>query len=93
MIKLFWNTQNQKKSITENEQIKSKEELDFKWGIYHQKNSDKWIYEILKKIKYNIINIIYYYFLFVHFSYYDFMGILRSTYQRSTIHNDKLMKI
>tara|TARA_B100001123_G_C15175779_1_gene973253 strand:+ start:51 stop:938 length:888 start_codon:yes stop_codon:yes gene_type:complete len=56
MIKLFWNTQNQKKSITENEQIKSKEELDFKWGIYHQKNSDKWIYEILKKIKYNIIN-------------------------------------
>tara|TARA_B100000029_G_scaffold40393_2_gene37749 strand:- start:430 stop:1317 length:888 start_codon:yes stop_codon:yes gene_type:complete len=56
MIKLFWNTQNQKKSITESEKIKSKEELDFKWGIYHQKNSDKWIYEILKKIKYKVIN-------------------------------------
>ena len=56
MIKLFWNTHNQKKTITENEKIKTKDELDHKWGIYHQKNSDKWIYEILKKIKYNTIN-------------------------------------
>jgi len=54
MIKLFWNTQNQKKTITE--KINNKEELDHKWGVYHQKNSDKWIYEILKKIKYNTIN-------------------------------------
>ena len=28
---------------------------DYKWGIYHKKNSDKWIYEILKKVKYKII--------------------------------------
>ena len=56
MIKLFWNTHNQKKTITENKSIKSKEAVDFKWGIYHQKNSNIWIYEILKKIKYKIIN-------------------------------------
>ena len=56
MIKLFWNTHNQKKSITEDKNIKSKEAVNFKWGIYHQKNSNIWISEILKKIKYNIIN-------------------------------------
>jgi len=56
MIKLFWNTHNQKKSITEDKNIKSKEAINFKWGIYHQKNSNIWISEILKKIKYTIIN-------------------------------------
>ena len=56
MIKLLWNTHNQKKTITNDEDIKKKETIDYKWGIYHKKHSDVWIYEILKKIKYNIID-------------------------------------
>lgn len=55
MIKLFWNTHNQKKTTTEDQNIKKKEVVDFKWGIYHKKHSDIWIYEILKKVQYNII--------------------------------------
>ena len=55
MIKLFWNTHNAKKNITNDKNIKKKDAVDYKWGIYHQKNSDKWIYEILQKIKYNTI--------------------------------------
>ena len=55
MIKLFWNTQNQKTSSSEDKEIKEKHERDYVWGVYHQKNSNLWIYEILKKIKYNII--------------------------------------
>jgi len=55
MIKLFWNTHNQIKPSSENKKIRDKQEWDYKWGNYHKKNSDKWIYEILKKIKYNII--------------------------------------
>tara|TARA_B100000029_G_scaffold370199_1_gene364029 strand:- start:59 stop:940 length:882 start_codon:yes stop_codon:yes gene_type:complete len=53
MIKLFWNTHNLQKS----DYIKNsdKSARDYKWGIYHKKNSDKWIYEILKKVKYKII--------------------------------------
>ena len=51
MIKLFWNTHNQKKTINNNK----KEAVDYKWGVYHKKNSDVWIYEILKKINYDII--------------------------------------
>ena len=51
MIKLFWNTHNQKKTISNNK----KEAVDYKWGVYHKKNSDVWIYEILKKINYDII--------------------------------------
>ena len=58
MIKLFWNTHNQKKTITEDKNIEKEEALNFKWGTYHKKNSDIWIYEILKKIKYNIIKFI-----------------------------------
>ena len=54
MIKLFWNTHNQKKTIADNN-IDKEEALNLKWGIYHKKNSDIWIYEILNKIKYNII--------------------------------------
>jgi len=47
MIKLFWNTHNQ---FTFSE--KDKESTDYIWGLYHKQNSDKWIYEILKKVKY-----------------------------------------
>ena len=55
MIKLFWNTHNLKKTITDDQDIKKKEAVEFKWGLYHKKHSDVWIYEILKKIKYDII--------------------------------------
>tara|TARA_B100001123_G_scaffold382510_1_gene453716 strand:- start:242 stop:1132 length:891 start_codon:yes stop_codon:yes gene_type:complete len=56
MIKLFWNTQNQKKPNTTDKTIVEKLDRDYVWGIYHKKNSDLWIYEILKKIKYNVID-------------------------------------
>jgi len=56
MIKLFWNTHNLKKTVTVDNNIKKKEAIDYKWGIYHKENSDKWIYEILEKISYNTIN-------------------------------------
>ena len=55
MIKLLWNTHNHKKTPTEDKEIKKKEAVEFKWGIYHKKNSNIWIYEILSKVKYNII--------------------------------------
>jgi len=55
MIKLFWNTHNQKKSDTKDKEIKEKHERDYVWGVYHKKSSNLWIYEILKKIKYKII--------------------------------------
>tara|TARA_Y100000590_G_scaffold451446_1_gene592868 strand:+ start:14 stop:904 length:891 start_codon:yes stop_codon:yes gene_type:complete len=55
MIKLFWNTHNQKKSNSQDKKIIEKLDRDYVWGIYHKKNSNLWIYEILKKIKYNII--------------------------------------
>ena len=55
MIKLFWNTHNQKKSNSDDKKIKEEEDADYGWGVYHKKNSNIWIYEILKKIKYNII--------------------------------------
>ena len=51
MIKLFWNTHNQPK-FSEN----NKDSNNYIWGIYHKENSDKWIYEILKKVKYSIID-------------------------------------
>ena len=56
MIKLFWNTHNLKKTITEDKDIKKKEAVEFKWGIYHKKHSNVWIYEILKKIEYDVID-------------------------------------
>ena len=56
MIKLFWNTHNQKIPSSENKKVREKEELDFGWGQYHKESSDKWIYEIIKKIKYEIID-------------------------------------
>ena len=49
MIKLFWNTHNQKKSSTEDKEIKEKHDRDYVWGVYHKKSSNLWIYEILKK--------------------------------------------
>tara|TARA_Y100001970_G_scaffold256098_1_gene333476 strand:+ start:1393 stop:2283 length:891 start_codon:yes stop_codon:yes gene_type:complete len=55
MIKLFWNTHNQKKPSSSDKKIREKQELDYRWGQYHKKSSDKWIYEILKKIDYKII--------------------------------------
>ncbi len=55
MIKLLWNTNNQKKPSSEIKKIREKEELNYVWGLYHKKSSDKWIEEILKKIKYEII--------------------------------------
>ena len=56
MIKLFWNTHNQKKPNSKDKKIREKQELDYGWGRYHKKSSDEWIYEILKKIKYTKID-------------------------------------
>ena len=56
MVKLFWNTHNQKKPDSNIKKIREKQESDYFWGTYHKKNSDKWIYEILKKTKYEIID-------------------------------------
>ena len=55
MIKLFWNTHNQKKPNSSEKKIREKQELDYGWGKYHKKSSDKWVFEILKKIEYQII--------------------------------------
>ena len=55
MIKLFWNTHNLKKTITDDKDYKKKEAVEFKWGIYHKKHSDVWIYEILNNIKFEVI--------------------------------------
>ena len=53
MIKLFWNTHNQS---TLNLNIPNSEEsVNHKWGRYHKDNSDKWIYEILNKIEFKVI--------------------------------------
>jgi len=48
MIKLLWNTHNQKK-------INETDDREFVWGKYHKKNSDKWIFEILKKVNFKEI--------------------------------------
>ena len=53
MIKLFWNTHNQNKP---NPNKTDKENaIDKIWGKYHKNYSDKWIYEILNKIKFEVI--------------------------------------
>ena len=54
MIKLFWNTQNQNKETSNN--LNAKKARDYAWGIYHKNNSNIWIYEILNKVKFKIIN-------------------------------------
>ncbi len=56
MIKLFWNTHNQIKPNSKDKKIREKHELDSGWGQYHKKSSNQWIYEILKKIEYTIID-------------------------------------
>ena len=50
MVKLFWNTHNQIKSPTNNK----KDAMDYIWGLYHKENSNTWISEILKEVKYNV---------------------------------------
>ena len=49
MIKLFWNTQNQKNDPN------NKEDRALIWGKYHRDYSKEWIYEILGKIQYKKI--------------------------------------
>ena len=56
MIKLFWNTHNQKKPNSQDLKIKKKEDQDYGWGNYHKNSSNKWIYELLKKIDYKVID-------------------------------------
>ena len=53
MIKLFWNTHNQISSTTD--ESNKEDARDHKWGIYHKKNSDKWIYHILDKVKFKVV--------------------------------------
>ena len=48
MIKLLWNTHNQKK-------INETDDKEFIWGKYHKENSDKWIFEILTKVNFKEI--------------------------------------
>jgi hypothetical protein len=53
MIKLLWNTH---KQITNQTNTKNNQDAtNHKWGIYHKKSSDKWIFEILENIKYQVI--------------------------------------
>jgi len=53
MIKLFWNTQNQISSTAND--LNKEDARNHKWGIYHKKNSDKWIHHVLDKIKFKTI--------------------------------------
>ena len=53
MIKLIWNTQNLNISDINNKN--QKDIVDINWGLYHKKNSNKWIFEILNKIKFKLI--------------------------------------
>ena len=55
MIKLFWNTQHQDRTSQIDKNDKKKDARDYTWGLYHKNNSDKWIYEILNKVKYKVI--------------------------------------
>ena len=54
MIKLLWNTHNQKNSI-DNIEDKEKAAREQVWGSYHKNNSNKWIYELLNNVKFEII--------------------------------------
>ena len=53
MIKLFWNTHNQNKSNLN--KPKKENAKDQAWGLYHKNYSDKWIYEILSKVEFEVI--------------------------------------
>ena len=57
MIKLFWNTHNQNKPTSNDPAGKTARDYarDYKWGLYHKNNSDKWIYEALNKIQFKVI--------------------------------------
>ena len=53
MIKLFWNTHNQNKlNPNKSKKANARDKL---WGLYHKDYSDKWIYEILNKIEFKVI--------------------------------------
>ena len=53
MIKLFWNTHNHNKPNTN--KSNKENDRDQKWGLYHKDYSGKWIYEILNKIEFKVI--------------------------------------
>jgi hypothetical protein len=53
MIKLLWNTQNQKTPHSDKKNYK--EMVNYNWGIYHKDNSNKWILEVLNKTKFKQI--------------------------------------
>ena len=53
MIKLLWNTHNQNKyKSNKSDKENARDQL---WGLYHTDYSDKWIYEILNKIEFDVI--------------------------------------
>ena len=54
MIKLLWNTHKQNKY---NPKVHDQKDLaDYNWGIYHKKNSDQWIFNILSKVTFKTID-------------------------------------
>ena len=53
MIKLFWNTHNQNKPNSN--ETNTTVARNYIWGLYHKNNSDKWIYEVLDKIQFKIV--------------------------------------
>ena len=53
MIKLFWNTHNQIKPTSQNP--KKEDFHNHKWCLYHKNFSDKWIYFLLNKIQFKLI--------------------------------------
>ena len=52
MIKLLWNTHNQ---IPSNNKTDTENKRNYKWGFYHKNSSNKWIFELLNKVKFKII--------------------------------------
>ena len=54
MIKLFWNTHNQ--IIPTSKNPSNEDIINYKWGLYHKDYSDKWIYYLLQKIQFKVIN-------------------------------------
>ena len=53
MIKLFWNTHNQNKpNPNKSSEGNTRDQL---WGVYHKDYSNKWIYEILNKVEFEVI--------------------------------------
>jgi len=52
MIKLLWNTHNQ---IPSNNKTDTENTRNYKWGFYHKNSSNKWIFELLNKVNFKII--------------------------------------